>query len=197
MYVENLRKDRFDLGNETVLNITGEHTVDLRKYWSEEAQTLTVMGPHINMIQVSISTNFSLLDDTTKMFWPYAKEVHDEIKRRTSAIPLSIYIARERMYPVANLDDLVLAEGDPRSVFSVTNMGDITKNFDQEDRRDFVRLLDVGRCVAIHKMSMTTLHFLHSFRGRLTYDVVYSTKYFDQKRVSRLSSKVLEIIKTL
>ena len=177
---------RQSVSSDTEVLINTEHTVNLRQYWP--VKSCNLLGTHVTKVLVFIRTQNLLLDKFTSCsFWPYCNSVHETIKRNLTFENVGMRIECDRKGV-----DTRFVRTEPRSVYSLTNMRDMSEILLGGLDKDIVRFVDYDRQTSNHKIPLVMLHYLHTFKGQLTHSLTFNTKYLSQTCASALQRGVAE-----
>ncbi|KAL7631773.1 UNVERIFIED_CONTAM: hypothetical protein RMT77_017927 [Armadillidium vulgare] len=167
------------------IELPTRHALNLRRYWKKSSSAQ--LGFHVMEIHLLSKTDQNVGEN----FWEYAKEFNKELKSAIENMRAIDWTAEEclaNMSSEPQLDDsLKVFENVPpppitppsllppphKVYYNTSNIGDISSNLQGE--QDHVNIKFLSRGASIRSKSRNMAIFLHTFKGRLSYCMAYSS----------------------
>ncbi|XP_047491212.1 uncharacterized protein LOC125040610 isoform X2 [Penaeus chinensis] len=162
------------------------HDISLRRYYGgDTSRTLGVHLPTFGFRFVYRATA-----DLYREFWAstraFHKRFHDALLKGE---PLRAVVLRQK--DASQFDDIkgfYSDQGEPNYYYTISNLVDVTEALSKEG--DNVQITQMDRYVALRNKKCFMCFSIHTFRGQVTVNMLYSTHYFSEEYAIRLADLV-------
>ncbi|XP_063585112.1 uncharacterized protein LOC134762530 isoform X1 [Penaeus indicus] len=158
--------------------ISSAHTTNLRRYWP--GNTSRALGCHISPTYLYTETP----RDAGNRFWEYARTLHQNLKSNLESGKALEDIALRQLMTRPKTEEREDRVGDREENTEVepeyftSNMGDVTPFVSGES--EDVKATHITRSISLHKAGLSCSHVFHTFKGRLTHCLDFSTKFLSE-----------------
>lgn len=158
--------------------ICSAHTTNLRRYWSGD--TTRALGCHIAPTYLHVETPRNATDG----FWDYARRLHQNLKSNLEAGKALEDVALRQLTPRAKTEEREDRSEDKeenieaQADYFTSNMGDVTPFLSQGSGD--IEATRITRSVSLHEADLSYSHVFHTFKGRLTHCLDFSTRFLSE-----------------
>ena len=119
-------------------------------------------------------------------FWSTAKQLTNEIH---ALLQYEKVIKKLHMFDAHE----ILTKQIPLFDFSISNMGNVDKYFPEDDHH--VKLIEIIRSTDSHSLPMPLLHNLHTFRGKLMYNMDCYCNHITADAAERYADHLFDVLR--
>ncbi|XP_018010266.2 uncharacterized protein LOC108667723 [Hyalella azteca] len=164
------------------------HDVNERRYWNSESEKS--YGPHLSLIRIILTVD----KDCPSNVWESARQFHKvflECLDNKQTFFMEI-IDAEVSPTVEKSTDFYSQKISSPSVYSTSNMGNVTKIFLAPDGAEYpqVKATEIRRSTSLHTYLNNNGFCFQTFRGELLVSFDYNTRYISTELANRIVEKV-------
>lgn len=172
--------------------IYSAHTTNLRRYWPGD--TSRALGCHISPTHLYTETP----RDAGNRFWEYARTLHQNLKSSLESgkaledialRQLTTLKTEEREDRVEDKEEITEAKPE----YFTSNMGDVTPFVSGES--EDIKVTHITRSISLHKADLSCSHVFHTFKGRFTHCLDFSTKFLSEDHARDYCDQIFRRLK--
>ncbi|XP_071552222.1 uncharacterized protein [Panulirus ornatus] len=172
--------------------ICSSQTVDMRRYWGGDSSQF-LLGCHVTPLHLWMGTPRNIM----ATFWELARSFQEAVD---SAVSTGMVMDEEAIQRIVSPapPDFNRAFRMPairQTDYYMVNLGDVTPLVTEGGPH--VRVERIVNSISIKKGNIACSHFVHTFRGRLTHTLDYSTKFMTKELAKRYSDKIFQRMREL